>query len=58
MFLFSAHRLLSKILDDPANFDFDEEDVDEAGGGIWEDHVHVTPAVHGLLAERLQRVLP
>ncbi|KAL7280841.1 hypothetical protein ACG7TL_005785 [Trametes sanguinea] len=51
--LLSSHRVLTEVLDDPAAFDLAEEDVDTAGGGIWEEDLHLTEHMHTILAERL-----
>ncbi|KAF9519030.1 carbohydrate esterase family 16 protein [Hydnum rufescens UP504] len=55
--LFSAHAVLTGVLDDFVEFDFSESDVEEAGGGIWLDEIHLTSAVHSILAESLERAL-
>ena len=55
--LFSAHQVLSEVLDDPSEFDFGEDDPETEGGGIWEDDLHLTEDVHDVLAERLITVL-
>jgi hypothetical protein len=57
MLLLSAHAVLTEVLDDFVKFDFGESDVEEAGGNIWLDEIHLTSAVHSILAERLQRTL-
>lgn len=51
--VFSAQKVISDVLDDPLEFDFQEVDVEEAAGVIWEDGLHLTPAVHKILAEQL-----
>jgi hypothetical protein len=55
--LFSAHAVLTEVLDDPFEFDFDQRDVEDAGGAIWVDELHLTTTVHSIISERLQRVL-
>ena len=55
--LFSAHAVLTEVLDDFVEFNFNESDVEEAGGAIWLDELHLTSAVHFLMAERLHRAL-
>jgi hypothetical protein len=57
MLLFSAHAVLTGVLDDFVEFDFSESDVEEAGGGIWLDEIHLTSAVHSIVAESLEREL-
>ena len=55
--LFSVHAVLTKVLDDFVEFNFNESDVEEAGGAIWLDELHLTGAVHSIVAEHLQRAL-
>ena len=57
--LFSAHEVLTEVLDDPEAFDLDEDDPETEGGGFWEDDLHITEDMHEHLAEQLLRhVLP
>ena len=51
--LFSSHRTLSEVLDDPTKFDLGEDDPDTEGSGIWVDDLHLTEDVHAMLAERM-----
>ena len=53
VFVFSFHRVLTEVLDEPLNFDFAEDDPEIGGAGIWLDDLHLTPAVHAIFAERL-----
>ena len=53
VFVFSSHRVLTEVLGKPVDFDFAEEDAETECAGIWADDLHVTPAVHAILAERL-----
>jgi len=55
--LFSAHAIVTEILDDPLNFDFGEDDVGEANGVIWVDELHLSSAAHSIIAGRLNAVL-
>lgn len=55
--VFSSHRLFSELLNGPGNYGFDEDDVTEAGGKIWEDQLHLTSDVHGILAQQLKEAL-
>ncbi|OCH86252.1 hypothetical protein OBBRIDRAFT_797388 [Obba rivulosa] len=48
--VFSSWDTISRILDDPAEHGFSEEDVCLAGGAIWYDYLHPTSAVHDLIA--------
>ena len=53
VFVFSSHRVLTEVLDEPLDFDFTEGDPETDGAGIWKDDLHLTPAVHAILAELL-----
>ncbi|KAK0190521.1 hypothetical protein F5146DRAFT_929368 [Armillaria mellea] len=53
VFVFSSHKLLSDVLGDPLEYDFGENHPDDEGGAIWEDDLHLTPAAHMILADRL-----
>lgn len=53
IFVFSSHQFLTEILDKPLDFDFTGEDTEKEGGKIWLDELHLTPAVHSILADRL-----
>ena len=53
VFMFSPHQVLTEVLDEPLDFDFAEDDPGIGGAGIWIDDLHLTPAVHAVLAERL-----
>jgi len=53
VFVFSSHQVITEVLDEPVGFDFAEDDPGMGGGGIWMDDLHLTPAVHAILAERL-----
>jgi hypothetical protein len=55
--LFSSHRLLMDVLDDPLEYDFTEGDVTTEGGGIWADDLHLRSEVHEILAEQLLKAL-
>ncbi|KAF9482559.1 hypothetical protein BDN70DRAFT_801301, partial [Pholiota conissans] len=52
VFLFSSHKVLTEVLDDPLEYEFTEDDAADEGGAIWEDDLRITPAVHAILAER------
>lgn len=51
--MFSCHYVLTEVLDKPLGLDFTEDDPEMEGGGIWADELHLTPAVHEILAENL-----
>jgi hypothetical protein len=57
MLLFSANTVLAEVLDDLVEFNFNEDNVEEAGGAIWLDELHLTSAVHSIIAELFQRAL-
>jgi phospholipase/lecithinase/hemolysin len=56
LFLFSSHDLFTNILDDPAEYGFDQ-DTTKAGGCFWFDHLHPTSQVHDVLATEVARFL-
>ena len=51
--LFSAHRALTNMLDDPLEYDFHEDDPTDEGGSIWADDLHLTSEVHDIVAKQL-----
>ncbi|TFY55078.1 hypothetical protein EVJ58_g8477 [Rhodofomes roseus] len=59
LFVFSSHKVLSDLLDDPEAFGFAEEDRTEENGKIWTEHpqwgidVSVSDGVHRLLADKI-----
>lgn len=55
--LFSAHTVISNILDEPEDYGFRDEDVTEEGGKIWSDELHLTGEVHKVLADKIVRAL-
>ncbi|KDQ56113.1 carbohydrate esterase family 16 protein [Jaapia argillacea MUCL 33604] len=55
--VFSAHRVLSDILDDPTEYEFGSDAPEEDGGEIWSDELHITSAVQGIIASRLESAL-
>jgi hypothetical protein len=42
-----------EVLEEPCEFDFNEDDPTTEGGGIWADDLHLTVDMHDILAERL-----
>lgn len=40
--LFSSYRVLMEVLEEPCEFDFNEDDPTTEGGGIWADDLHLT----------------
>ncbi|RPD74508.1 hypothetical protein L226DRAFT_582184 [Lentinus tigrinus ALCF2SS1-7] len=55
VFLYSTHKTLTEVLDDPEEFGYTVEDVTDEGGGIWLDDIHATSSVHKILAERFAK---
>ena len=54
---FSSYKVFSEILDNPDAEGYPSEDVKEAGGSIWVDHLHATAAVHKDVAHELAKFL-
>lgn len=52
LFLFSSYKVVTSILDDPEEYDFSEDDVDDVGA-IWLDELHLSSEVHQVIAEEL-----
>lgn len=59
MLIFSSNMVLSEVLDSPGAHGFKFGDVakDMVGGGIWRDGLHLTPAVHRIIASRMSSAL-
>jgi hypothetical protein len=55
--LFSSHRVLMDVLEDPLEYGFSEDDVTTEGGGIWADDLHLRSEVHDILGEQLLTLL-
>ncbi|KAK0230346.1 hypothetical protein IW262DRAFT_1488739 [Armillaria fumosa] len=53
VFVFSSRKVIADVLDDLLECDLGENDPDDEGGAIWEDDLHLTPATHAILADRL-----
>lgn len=53
VFLFSAHQVLTDVLDDPLEYDFGEDDPVIVGARIWEDGLHLTSDMHNMLCKQL-----
>jgi len=53
VFVSSPHHVLTKVLDDPLDFGFTEDDLETEGAGIWVDDLHSTLIVHSIFVERL-----
>jgi len=51
--LYSAHKTLTTILDDPIRHDFPPTDVSKMEASIWADHLHPTSRVHDFWARDL-----
>ena len=52
VFVFSSHKVLTEILDNPTKHNFEGKDVTLEGGGIWVDRLHLTAEVHAIIAKR------
>lgn len=55
--IFSSHRVLARVLDDPEEYDFCEDDTVDEGGRIWLDELHLTSEVHDILAKEFTTFL-
>ena len=65
VFVVSAHRIISDILDHPEKFGFSNcsgsgelgvDDDDDEAQDVWEDDIHLSSAVHQVFADRLLKV--
>lgn len=65
-FIFSARSVINEVLDHPGVFGLRNNDggaserrTTDTGGrsNIWEDHIHMSPEVHTILAERIVEAL-
>ncbi|KAL1684405.1 hypothetical protein GGG16DRAFT_68375, partial [Schizophyllum commune] len=56
--LFSSHEVITDVLDAPVEYGFPKEDVAKEGGEIWLDDLHLSSAVHRILAERFLERIP
>jgi len=57
MLIFSSNKVLSEVLDNPGAQGFSENAKDVVGRGIWRDSLHLTPAVHKIIASRISSAL-
>lgn len=57
MLVFSCNKVLSEVLDNPGAQGFAESAKDVVGRGIWRDSLHLTPAVHEIIASRMLSAL-
>ncbi|KAL1688376.1 hypothetical protein GGG16DRAFT_116112 [Schizophyllum commune] len=57
-YLCSSHEAITSVLNNPEKYGFSKEDVAQEGGEIWLDDLHLTSAVHRILAERLVKDIP
>lgn len=58
VFFFSAHATISDVLENPEDYDLVEDIVADEGGVIWADYLHITSAVHKILADQLLASVP
>lgn len=55
---FSSHQTFSRILDEPRQHGFTEEQAEKKmGRGIWADHLHPTSEMHDFVAKDLTSFL-
>lgn len=54
---FSSYDLFNRLLDNPAQYGFDESTAHKSEGCIWYDHLHPTSKVHDLFATELSQFL-
>lgn len=52
LILFSSHKVLSDILNNPVRYGFTLGDT-TAAGAIWDDHLHLTSEAHRIIANQL-----
>ncbi|KIJ21202.1 carbohydrate esterase family 16 protein [Paxillus involutus ATCC 200175] len=57
LLLFSSDKVLTEVLDEPLVYDFDRDDVDLEDGDIWQDTLHITSAVHKIIATHMANAL-
>ncbi|KAF8141376.1 hypothetical protein EV363DRAFT_1307923 [Boletus edulis] len=57
IWVFSSSKVLSEVLDNPSAQGFAESARDVVGRGIWRDSLHLTPAVHEIIASRMLSTL-
>lgn len=57
VFVYSMHKLLGDILHDPEEYGFTEGDATKPGWGIWADVLHLTSAVHSIIADGIMSAL-
>ncbi|KAJ6561589.1 hypothetical protein B0H10DRAFT_1844566 [Mycena sp. CBHHK59/15] len=53
VFCFSAYAVFTDILNNPVDYEFEEDDTTYEGGAIWADELHATSAMHKIMANRL-----
>jgi hypothetical protein len=62
IFVVSAHRIISDILDQPEEYNLDnekegsEESFGDESNAIWKDDIHLSSAAHSVFAERILKV--
>ncbi|EKM55348.1 carbohydrate esterase family 16 protein [Phanerochaete carnosa HHB-10118-sp] len=55
--LLSSHELFHKVLANPENYDLDESEVNDEGGPVWFDYIHITSKMHGIVASAIEQFL-
>jgi phospholipase/lecithinase/hemolysin len=51
--IFSSWDTFNRVLDNPADYGFNEDHVGKEGGQIWVDHLHPTSEMHAVIARDL-----
>ncbi|KAI0065901.1 hypothetical protein BV25DRAFT_1821605 [Artomyces pyxidatus] len=55
--LFSAWDIFNRVLDNPAAYGFNPQDVRRMNGSIWFDHIHPTSKFHDIIARSIAQML-
>ncbi|KAJ3478447.1 hypothetical protein NLI96_g9750 [Meripilus lineatus] len=56
-FTFSSHALFNRLLDNPTQYGFPEDETKKEDGAMWVDHLHPTTAVHKEIARAVSEFL-
>lgn len=51
--VFPVHELFRTVLDSPAVFNLDASTVNDEGGSVWFDSIHITSQMHRVVADGL-----
>lgn len=55
--VYSSHHTFTQVLNSPASYGFDAEQVIKEGGAIWVDNIHPTTAMHEIIAVEMSAFL-